>query len=63
MPLPPADRVNKSEIVMLQQPPSIDANEITDKGSINQSAVLASRASLVGDLYAEHPSPRVLTNK
>ncbi|HWK43710.1 MAG TPA: feruloyl-CoA synthase [Stellaceae bacterium] len=33
--------------------PSIDAGEITDKGSINQRAVLAHRAALVDELYAE----------
>ena len=48
---------------MLDKPPSIDVNEITDKASINQRAVLANRSSLVDDLYAAVPSPRVLTNK
>ena len=38
--------------LMLDEPPSIDAAEITDKGSINQSAVLRHRAALVEDLYA-----------
>ena len=33
-------------------PPSIDANEITDKGYINQRAVLAHRAAAVERLYA-----------
>ena len=42
--------------ILLATPPSIDAGEITDKGSINQRAVMASRAALVEDLYAE-PSP------
>ncbi len=36
---------------LLETPPSIDHNEITDKGSINQSAVLARRADLVDALY------------
>ena len=38
--------------VLLETPPSIDAMEITDKGSLNQKAVLAHRASLVEALYA-----------
>jgi feruloyl-CoA synthase len=33
-------------------PPSIDRSEITDKGYINQRAVLANRAALVERLYA-----------
>jgi feruloyl-CoA synthase len=36
-------------------PPSIDVGEITDKGSINQRAVLKARAALVEELYAEVP--------
>jgi feruloyl-CoA synthase len=38
---------------MLTDPPSIDANEITDKGYLNQRAVLARRAALVERLYAD----------
>lgn len=38
-------------IVLLQEPPSIDRGEITDKGSINQRAVLQHRAALVEALY------------
>ena len=37
--------------VLLEDPPSLDAGEITDKGSLNQRAVLAHRASLVAGLY------------
>ncbi|MBE2242100.1 MAG: feruloyl-CoA synthase [Burkholderiaceae bacterium] len=36
---------------VLAEPPSIDKGEITDKGSINQRAVLAARAALVDALY------------
>ncbi len=36
---------------VLAEPPSIDKGEVTDKGSINQRAVLAARASLVEALY------------
>jgi feruloyl-CoA synthase len=38
--------------LVLAEPPSIDANEITDKGYINQRAVLERRAALVERLYA-----------
>ena len=47
--------------LLLGDPPSIDAREITDKGSINQKAVLANRESLVAELYADPPSPSVIT--
>jgi feruloyl-CoA synthase len=36
---------------VLAEPPAIDAGEVTDKGSINQRAVLARRAALVEALY------------
>ena len=39
--------------LVMHEPPSIDANEITDKGYINQRAVLERRAALVEALYAE----------
>ncbi|MGQ0543819.1 MAG: hypothetical protein ACT4P3_00590 [Betaproteobacteria bacterium] len=46
--------------IVLEEPPSLDAGEMTDKGSINQRAVLASRAALVEELYRDPPSARVL---
>ena len=46
--------------ILLAEPPSLDAGEMTDKGSINQRAVLERRADLVAELYALAPSPRVL---
>ncbi|MBO6901312.1 MAG: feruloyl-CoA synthase [Rhizobiaceae bacterium] len=49
-----------ARIVVLGSPPSIDRNEVTDKGSINQRAVMAARAELVEDLYAEPPPPHVI---
>jgi feruloyl-CoA synthase len=46
--------------LLLADPPSIDAGEITDKGSINQRAVLAHRADLVAALYADPPGPHII---
>jgi len=46
--------------IILDLPPSADAGEITDKGSINQRAVMTRRAAQVADLYAEPPPPHVL---
>jgi feruloyl-CoA synthase len=38
--------------MLLPSPPSLDEGEITDKGSINQRAVLRCRARCVAELYA-----------
>jgi len=46
--------------LLLDEPLSLDAGELTDKGSINQRAVLAQRAHLVEELYRTPSSPRVL---
>ncbi len=40
-------------VLAMAEPPSIDANEITDKGYMNQRAVLERRAALVEKLYSE----------
>jgi feruloyl-CoA synthase len=53
-----SNRVGRA--ILLAEPPSLDAGEMTDKGSINQRAVLARRADLVAELYAAEPSSRVL---
>jgi feruloyl-CoA synthase len=47
--------------VVLNEPPSLDAGEVTDKGTINQKAVLKARAALVDALYAEPPAVRALS--
>jgi feruloyl-CoA synthase len=47
-----------SRAMVLEEPPSLDAGEMTDKGSINQRAVLARRARTVEELYSG--SERVL---
>jgi feruloyl-CoA synthase len=43
-------------VLIMAEPPSIDANEITDKGYINQRATLERRRALVEHLHAE-PAP------
>ncbi|HEU4921963.1 MAG TPA: feruloyl-CoA synthase, partial [Burkholderiales bacterium] len=40
-------------LLVMTEPPSIDANEITDKGYMNQRAVLERRAALVEKLYGD----------
>ena len=46
--------------ILLAEPPSLDAGEMTDKGSINQRTVLEKRAALVDELYKQPLSPRVI---
>jgi feruloyl-CoA synthase len=46
--------------MLLEAPPSLDAREITDKGSINQKAVLRNRAVLVDELYSTPPPAHVI---
>jgi feruloyl-CoA synthase len=46
--------------LLLAEPPSIDRGEITDKGYINQRAVLTGRAALVARLHAEPPAGDVV---
>ncbi|RCV88194.1 feruloyl-CoA synthase [Billgrantia montanilacus] len=46
--------------VLLSEPPRLDAHEITDKGSINQRAVLENRADIIDELYRDSPPPSVL---
>jgi len=47
--------------LVMVEPPSIDANEITDKGYLNQRAVLERRAALVDKLYADPATPEVIS--
>ena len=49
-----------TRVLLMDEPPSMDAGEMTDKGSINQRAVLGRRANLVKELYANPPSARVV---
>jgi len=53
-----SNRIDRA--VLLDVPPSLDIGEMTDKGSINQRAVLAHRAALVDRLYADPPPPEAI---
>jgi feruloyl-CoA synthase len=46
--------------VLITEPPSLDAGEITDKGYINQRAVLDRRAATVDRLYREPAASEVI---
>ena len=53
-----ATRVER--LLVMAQPASLDAGEITDKGYVNQREVLARRAALVDLLYADPPPAGVI---
>ena len=46
--------------LLMVEPPQLDAQEMTDKGSLNQRAILSRRAALVEAIYAATPGPDVL---
>ena len=46
--------------MLMAEPPSIDGNELTDKGYINQRAGLERRAALVERLYANPAAEDVI---
>jgi feruloyl-CoA synthase len=50
-----------ARLVLMDEPPELDAGEITDKGYVNQRRVLERRAALVHRLYAEPCGPEVIT--
>jgi feruloyl-CoA synthase len=47
--------------ILLDAPLSIDRGEVTDKGSINQRAVLEHRSRLIEELYSPMPASHVIT--
>ena len=47
-------------VILMAEPPSIDGNELTDKGYINQRAGLERRAALVEKLYAGKPGEDII---
>lgn len=47
-------------VLLMHEPPSIDKSEITDKGYINQAAVLSARAADVARLYAKSPDEDII---
>jgi feruloyl-CoA synthase len=49
-----------ARVLLLPDLPSIDANEITDKGYVNQRAAIASRHREIALLYAAEPGPEVI---
>ena len=56
----PGSSTRFARALVLDEPPSIDANEITDKGYLNQRAVVERRAAEIDRLYADAPGPEVI---
>ena len=56
----PGSSTRVMRAILMAEPPSMDKGEMTDKGSINQRAVLKSRAALVEELYATPLSARII---
>jgi feruloyl-CoA synthase len=56
----PGSSTHPVRLLVMTEPPSIDANEITDKGYMNQRAVLERRTALVEKLYGN--APEVIKN-
>jgi feruloyl-CoA synthase len=55
-----ASRVER--LLLLNEPPDLDAGEITDKGYVNQRRVVDRRAHAVACLYARPPDPAVIVS-
>ena len=49
-----------TRLIAMADPPALDTGELTDKGSINQRAVLTNRKSVVEELFSDTLSPRVI---
>jgi feruloyl-CoA synthase len=54
-----AARVRRA--VVLQDAPSFDRGEVTEKGSLNQRAMRSNNEELIERLYADDPDPDVIT--
>jgi feruloyl-CoA synthase len=55
-----ASSLRIARAMLMVEPASIDGNELTDKGYINQRAGLERRAALVDTLYADNPAEDVI---
>jgi feruloyl-CoA synthase len=56
----PASSTRVERVILLAELPSLDANEISDKGYVNQRAALQRRAEHVAALFAEPPDEAVV---
>ncbi len=56
----PGSSTHVARAIFLDRPPSIDAGEITDKGSLNNAIVREQRRDLVEHLYTSLDHPAVI---
>ena len=56
-----ASSMRVARLAFLTDPLSVDAGEITDKGSLNQRAILRNRPALIAALYAAPPPAGIIT--
>ena len=56
----PGSSQRVARMLLMTEPPNIDAGEITDKGYLNQRAILARRAALAERLYSAQPGDDVV---
>jgi feruloyl-CoA synthase len=56
----PGASTSVRRVLLLQEPPNAGAHELSDKGTVNRSAVLARRAADVERLYKELPDADVI---
>lgn len=56
----PASSASVRRALVIDRPPQLGSGEITDKGTINQRAMLDNRRSLVDKLYAPQPANEVI---
>jgi feruloyl-CoA synthase len=56
----PGSSVRVRRAIVLPTAPSLDRGEITDKGSVNQRAVLRHRSDLITELYQFDEGPEVI---
>ena len=56
----PGSSTRIARALLMAEPPSVDGNEITDKGYINQRATLERRDDLVQRLFASQPDADVI---
>jgi feruloyl-CoA synthase len=57
----PGSSTRVERAIVMAEPPSMDKGEMTDKGSINQRAVLKNRAAMADELYTAPLTPRVIS--
>src|SRR3546814_867314 len=57
----PGSSTRIERALLMVEPPSVDAGELTDKGYINQAVALGRRAALVEKLYADPSGNDIVT--